>query len=259
MRQNIVVGAMIAILMLMTQLVIAQDATPLATDADIAATEVEDAEGVAEDIVNLTSVTAQSTAATLEDFLNRLVQPPQSDISRVLLIGGGLILLLAGWRIYEVIILIAGFLIGASIATSLVVTDSTIIALIVLLVGGIVGAALSIFLYFIAVFLIGAYVGIALTGGLAAALSLTPVSALVLLVGGLIGGLVLVGLSFEFLVFVSAVVGAQMLTLGLGLDAVWTIILAIIGIVVQLALTRTLDYEVRRRPRRIHVFGRSSS
>lgn len=214
-------------------------------------------EDVAGEIVNLTTETAEATAATLEDFLNRLVQTPRTDAARVLLIAGGLILLLAGWRIYEVIILVAGFLIGASIATALIVTDSALINIAVLLIGGIIGVALSALLYYVAVFLIGAYIGIALTSGLAAALALTPVSALVLLIGGILGGAILVGLSFEFLILISALVGAQMLTLGLGLDAVWTIILAVVGIIVQLALTRTLNYEIRRRPRRIDIFRRA--
>ena len=220
-------------------------------------TPASESEAIAEEIVDLTSQTAEATVSTVEGFLNNLVQTPHSDVARILLILGGLILLLVGWRIHDVIILIAGFLIGASIAISLVVSDSTLVNIAVLVIGGLIGTALSIFLYYVAIFLIGAYVGIALTGGLAAALSLTPVSALALLIGGIIGGAILLGLSFEFLIVVSALIGAQMLTLGLGLNVIWTLVFAVIGIIIQLALTRALNYTVRRRPRRISLFGRA--
>jgi hypothetical protein len=224
----------------------AQETTPVATPVGTPLPEA-----LAEDLVELTEQTAAVTVATLDDFLTRLVQAPRSDLARLLMVVGGVILLVAGWRIYEVIIVIAGFLIGASIATSLVITDSALMNLIVLIIGGLIGAALSIFLYYVAVFLIGAYIGIALTGGLAAAMGFDPVSALVLLIGGVLGGALLLGLSFEFLVLVSALVGAQMLTLALGLDVIWTLVLAVIGVVLQLGLMRAYRYPIRRRPRSI--------
>jgi hypothetical protein len=253
MRYGFVIGLALAAISLCVPVLIAQDATPTAI------VPVGTPDNLAEELVDLTTETAQATAATLDEFLTRLVQTPKSDVARVLLIGGGLILLVAGWRIYEIIILIAGFVMGASIASALVVTDSVLINTAVLLLGGIIGAVLSAFLYYIAVFLIGAYIGMALTNGLAVMLGLIPVSAIALLLGGLVGGIVLVGLSFEFLIVLSALVGAQMLTLGLGLDAIWTLILAVIGVIVQLGLTRSLGYEFRRSPRRINLFRRVTS
>jgi hypothetical protein len=250
MRYAFMTGLVLAALTLLVPAVIAQDATPTVFDPAVTPGSI------AEELVELTTTTAEATAATLDEFLTTLVQTPKSDVARVLLIGGGLILLVAGWRIYEIIILIAGFIMGASIASALVVTDSLLVSTAVLLLGGIIGAVLSVFLYYIAVFFIGAYIGMALTNGLAVTLGLLPVSALALLLGGMIGGIVLVGLSFEFLIVLAALVGAQMLTLGLGLDAIWTLILAVIGVIVQLGLTRTLGYEFRRSPRRINVFRR---
>jgi hypothetical protein len=241
------IGILVAVTMLFIIAPAAAQETPVGTPLP---------EALAEDLVELTEQTAAVTVATLDDFLNRLVQAPQSDIARLLMVVGGVILLVAGWRIYEVIIVIAGFLIGASVATSLVITDSTLMNLVILIIGGLIGAALSVFVYYVAVFLIGAYIGIALTGGLAAAMGFTPVSALILLIGGVLGGALLVGLSFEFLVLVSALVGAQMLTLALGLDAIWTILLAVIGVVVQLVLMRAYKYPVRRRPRQFNILRR---
>jgi hypothetical protein len=228
----------LAILILVLPTVSAQDATQ------------DSSEETAEDIVEVTIQAAESTAAVGESLLERLIQVPQSELARVLLIAGGLLLLLAGWRIYEYIVLIAGFLIGASVAAALVVTDSALISLVVILIGGLIGAVLSVVVYYIAVFLIGAYVGIALTSGLGTALALTPVSSVALLLGGVVGGVILLGLSFQFLIVLSALVGAQMLTLGLGLQAGWTLILAIVGIIVQFMLVRSLHYEFPRTVRR---------
>lgn len=244
----------IAAASLSVNLASAQVVTPVVTPtADLG----EAAEETAEDIVEFAVESAEGAASTLEDFINRLTSTPQSDIARVLLIVGGVLLLIAGWRIYDYVVVVAGFLIGALLAMSLVTSDNTLLTIAAFLIGGLLGAALSYFLYYVAVFLIGVYIGVALTQALAAALSITPVSSLVLLIGGVIGGLVLIGLSFEFLVLLSALVGAQMITLGLGLPVVWTLILAIIGVVVQLGLIRAYKYDFRRRRRPIYPFQRS--
>ncbi|MFQ3647553.1 MAG: hypothetical protein SNJ80_11540 [Anaerolinea sp.] len=199
------------------------------------------------------AATSAITAAsdTFDDLLTRITAAPQSDVARVLLIVGGVLLLVLGWRIYNFIIIVAGFLVGASVAASLVANESALIVMVALVVGGLIGAALSAVFYLVAVFLIGAYLGIALTNAVAAALGLAPVSALILIVAAVVGGLVLIGLSFELLVVIAAVVGGQMLTLGLGLDGLWVLIFAAVGIVVQLILMRTSRISFRRayRPR----------
>jgi hypothetical protein len=227
----------------------AQDITPVPSPVP--------AEETAEDIVELTVESAESAAGTLEAFIQRLTVTPQSDLARVLMVVGGVILLIAGWRVYDYIVVIAGFLIGALLAASLVTTDNTLLTIAALLIGGLIGAAISYFLYYAAVFVIGAYIGIIVTNALATALSLTPVSSLVLLLGGLIGGLLLIGLSFEFLVLISALVGAQMLSLGLGLTPIWTLIFTIVGVIVQLGLIRAFRYDFRRHRRRITPFRRA--
>jgi hypothetical protein len=210
--------------------------------------DVDDSEAVAEDLVDLTVGTTEVTTSALEDFLESLINTPQSDLMRLILVVGGVILLVAGWRVYDYIVVIAGFIIGAAIALSLVNSDSTLVTVGAILTAGLIGAALSAFVYPLGVFLIGAYVGIVLTGVLAGELSATPISPLILLLGGLIGGLILLQVSFHFLVVVSSVVGAQMLTLGLALEPAWTLILAIVGIIVQLYLVRHYNYGYRRRP-----------
>lgn len=213
------------------------------------------AEEVAGDIVGATVQVAESTASTFENFLNRLMQVPRSDIVRVLLVVGGVVLLVVGWRIYEFVILIAGFMIGASIALSLVTPENSSLELVAFIVGGLVGAGLSYFLYHVAVFIIGAYLGIVITNGLGVMFGLAPISPLILLIGGILGGLILLGLSFEFLIILAVLVGAQMLSLGLGLSTTWTLLFAAVGIIVQLGLVRTFNYTFRR-PRSRYFFRR---
>jgi hypothetical protein len=240
------IGLVVLALLIPATLALAQDGVVPTSVPDDAVEET------ASEIVDFTTETATATANTLEGFINRLIQTPKSDVARVLLILGGVVLLVAGWRIYDFITLIAGFLIGALVALSLLNTDNTLITLAAILVGGLVGAALGYFVYMIAIFLIGAYLGIVVVNGLAFQLSAAPINPVVLLIAALLGGLILLGLSFQFLILLSALVGAQMLTLGLGLTPIWTLIFAAVGIIVQLGLARTYNFDWRRRPRRVY-------
>ena len=197
-------------------------------------------------IVTGTINAAQATTDIMVNFFNRLTQMPQSTATRVVMIVVGLVLLVAGWRVYEYVIVIAGAMVGAAIATSVVTSPDTLTNLVVLLIGGVVGAVLSFFLYYVAVFLIGVHFGILLTNGLAATFALQPVSPVVLIIGGVIGGVILLGLSFQFLVVLSSLVGAQLFVLALGLPTVWTLVIALLGILIQFGLTRAYNYDFRR-------------
>jgi hypothetical protein len=248
-----VFGLLLLLVMIPATVSLAQDVIV------VTATPISDAavEEAAEDIVDFTTQTAQATANTLQDFVNRLIQTPKSEIARVLLILGGVILLVAGWRVSDFITLIAGFLIGVMVALSLVPSDNSLISIATILIGGLIGAALGYFLFYVAIFLIGAYIGIVLTNGLAIQLTLLPANPIVLVLAALIGGLVLTGLSFQFLILISALIGAQMITLGLGLAPVWTLVLAAVGVIVQIGLARYYNFDLRR-PRRAYFFRRRS-
>src|SRR5215204_3853166 len=133
------IGLVVLALLIPATLALAQDVVVPTSVPDDAVEET------ASDIVDFTTETATATANTLEGFINRLIQTPKSDVARVLLILGGVVLLVAGWRIYDFITLIAGFLIGALVALSLLNTDNTLITLAAILVGGLIGAALGYF------------------------------------------------------------------------------------------------------------------
>ena len=126
-----------------------------------------DVKQLADNTVTATQEITQTTTTQFEQFLNRLIQPPTSVIGQMVLIVGGLVLLFFGWRIYDIIIVLAGALVGASLASAMIVTNSLLIEIAALLIGGLIGAFIAMFLYYIAVFLIGMYVGTVLTIGLA--------------------------------------------------------------------------------------------
>jgi hypothetical protein len=214
------------------------------------------ADDAANTVASTAADAAQSIAGTAQSLWAQLTQTPQSDLLRIVLIVGGLVLLLAGWLVYEWIILIAGFLIGATTALALLPQDNTLIALLIFLVGGLIGAGLGALLYYVAVFLIGGYLGILVTEGIAAALGLGEVSLVAVLVGLVVGGIILVMLSFELLVVFSALVGAQMIALALNLGLGWMLLMALVGIVLQLATVRARGIEIRRRPMRRGIWVR---
>lgn len=157
---------------------------------------------------------------------------------RVLYIVAGALLLILGWRLADYIIGLAGFVIGAGIGMSLVPPGNDALTLIALVAGGLLGAVLAMALQYVAIFLVGAYVGAVLTAQLWAAISVTPLPTLALIIGAAIGGLVLLALSFQFLVIVSAAIGALLIGMALGLPLLWTAVLFVVGIIVQVALAR---------------------
>lgn len=240
----------IALMLMGTGVVLAQDTD---TPEDEVDTSVETAEEeTADEIVEATVETAEDTANWLDDLLDRLTQAPQSDLARLLFLIGGALLLLGGWRIYDYIVIVAGFLIGALLAIALIDSENTILLIAAFLVGGLLGGALSVYVYAAAVFVIGAYIGIVLTAGIIDLFTNDSVSSLILLLGGLVGGLLLVGLSFEFLIIISVVVGAQMIALAMGLSPTWTLLFAVLGLIVQFAVMRNYKYDFRRRRRPVY-------
>ena len=225
--------------------VFAQEPTAIPTTAGTV-----NLEEAAEDAVDVTNRAAEATIDSASALIQRLTQQPKSEIVRVLFVIGGAILLVAGWRIYEFVVLIAGFLVGAAFGLAVAPDSSTFVQVAAFIIGGLIGAALSVFVYYVAVFLIGAYVGIALTDGIARSLGLLPISPVALFIGAIIGGVILLGLSIELLLVISALVGAQLIVMGLGLRTEWVLILTVAGIIIQLIAARAWQVPIRRELRR---------
>lgn len=77
----------------------------------------------------------------------------------VLLVVGGLISCVAGYRFFRVVLVLYGFILGALVATSLVGAGNTTQLVIAAIAGGVAGALILYFAYFVGVALVGAAVG----------------------------------------------------------------------------------------------------
>jgi hypothetical protein len=172
---------------------------------------------------------------------------------RILYILIGILLLVAGWRLVDYIVAVAGFIVGASLGVSLLGNGNEVMALVGLVAGGLIGAVLALALQYVAIFAIGAYIGAILTAQIWALVSAAVLPTAVLIVGAIIGGVIVLALSFQFMVLVSAAVGAVLIGQVLALGPVWIFVLFILGVIVQVALasaTRTPIFVRRRVVRR---------
>lgn len=77
----------------------------------------------------------------------------------ILLVLGGALACFAGYRLFKIVLAIYGFIFGAMLASSTMAASNTVGMVLAALVGGLVGAAVLVFAYFIGVALIGAGLG----------------------------------------------------------------------------------------------------
>ena len=77
----------------------------------------------------------------------------------ILLVLGGALSCFAGYRLFKIVLGIYGFVLGAMLASSAMGASNTTGMLLAALVGGVCGAALLMFAYFIGIALVGAGLG----------------------------------------------------------------------------------------------------
>jgi hypothetical protein len=77
----------------------------------------------------------------------------------ILLVLGGALACFAGYRLFRIVLGIYGFVLGAMIASSTMAASNTMGMVIAALVGGVVGALILVFAYFIGIALVGAGLG----------------------------------------------------------------------------------------------------
>lgn len=77
----------------------------------------------------------------------------------ILLILGGALSCLAGYRLFRVVLAIYGFILGAMIASSTMGVSDTVGMVVAALVGGAIGALILVFAYFVGIALVGAGLG----------------------------------------------------------------------------------------------------
>ena len=116
----------------------------------------------------------------------------QTPAALVLLVGG-LISCLAGYRVFRVVLGIYGFILGALLASSAMGTEHTLWMVLAALAGGVIGALILIGAYFVGVALLGAGIGALAASLIWAALGREPHALVVILfaVAGALGALAL--------------------------------------------------------------------
>jgi hypothetical protein len=77
----------------------------------------------------------------------------------ILLVLGGVLACLAGYRLFRIVLAIYGFIFGAMIASSVVGISNNVGMVVAALVGGIAGALVLMFAYFVGIAIVGAGLG----------------------------------------------------------------------------------------------------
>lgn len=163
----------------------------------------------------------------------------------------GVVLLLAGRRIFWLVLGVVGFLFGFDLADRLLGLESHGLGLMIGLLAGLVGVFVAIFLQKFAVgaagFLIGGYLTLTLLQAQPGSLSGTDLIAFV--VGGLVCAFVALWLFEVALILLSAVAGSALVLQALDLEpaaaTLGFVVLVVLGIAVQAGIGP------RRRRRRV--------
>ena len=86
--------------------------------------------------------------------------PASYELPAALLItAGGAIACIAGYRLFRIVLAIYGFILGAMLASSMMGVSNTTGMIVAALVGGLAGALVLVFAYFIGIALVGAGLG----------------------------------------------------------------------------------------------------
>lgn len=161
---------------------------------------------------------------------------------RLATLASGVILLLAGRRVFWLVVGVIGFFFGFDLASRVLGLDAEGLGLVIGVFAGILGVVFALFLQKFAVglagFLIGGYLTLTLLQADPGSLSGTDLGAFV--VGGLLCAFLAVWLFEIALILLSSVAGAVLITQGLDLGAgseiLAFVLLAVVGIAVQAGL-----------------------
>lgn len=163
----------------------------------------------------------------------------------------GLILLLAGRRLFWLFVAAAGFAAGTFLARDQLHLDSQWMVFAIALLAGLIGALLSIFLQKVAIAVAGFGAGGYLCATVLMRLNLEKYASIGFIVGGIVGAILLLSLFEWALVILSSLVGAAFLADGIGTNENALIIFGVaflVGIIVQaLQMPRTRRKEVAQK------------
>lgn len=164
----------------------------------------------------------------------------------------GLILLLAGRRLFWFFVAAAGFAAGAYIARDQFHVESQWLVVAVGLIAGLIGALLSVFLQKVAIALAGFGAGGYLCASVLTHLHLERYSTIGFVAGGIVGAILLLTIFEWALIILSCLIGAAFLADGIGTNDNALIIFGVafvIGLVVQRLGLRKAPQPERSRER----------
>ena len=152
----------------------------------------------------------------------------------------------------------SGFIVGSSIGASLALEAGLgqLTVLVSSVLVGMVGLLLALFAFWIAIALAGGYVGWllgqAMIGWFGVQFANPNTALLVLIVGAILGGALAIALAFELTAVLTAYFGAVMVAAGFGIvnqgaGFAWVIALFILGLAVQVLISRGSPQSVFRR------------
>jgi hypothetical protein len=165
----------------------------------------------------------------------------------------GLLLLLAGFSIYEWIVKMIGFLtggvIGAGIAVLLAGDEGDIIvAILGFLIGGGLGAAIALILTYLGVFFSGLWIGGAVFSGIWIGLGGSLPPAWWVFIGAALGGILMILLFKLWIMGLTAALGAALLGSALGVSPGWWVLFFLVGMAVQTGIAKALGEEAKVKP-----------
>ena len=112
----------------------------------------------------------------------------------LLLLLGGALSCFAGYRLFKVVLGIYGFILGAMLASSMMAASNTMGMILAAIVGGIAGALLLVFAYFVGIALVGAGLGaliVHVTWGYVRTGDPPPIAVIVMSIAGSIAAMLL--------------------------------------------------------------------
>src|SRR5437660_5144429 len=124
------------------------------------------------------------------------------------LVIGGAIACFAGYRLFRTVLAIYGFILGALMASSLMGSTNTIGMILAAIVGGVIGAVILTFAYFVGIALIGAGLGALVAHVAWTGLRPTDPPAVVIIVMAILGAIGATVLQRYIIIVGTAVVGA---------------------------------------------------
>jgi Domain of unknown function (DUF4203) len=142
-----------------------------------------------------------------------LPQGYEGPAALLLLIGGALACF-AGYRLFRTVLALYGFVLGAMLASSLMGATNTVGMVIAAVVGGIIGALILVFAYFVGIALVGAGLGALVATGSWSYFKAGDPPPLVVIICAVVGAAVAMVLQRYVIIFATSFAGAWTMIVG---------------------------------------------